>query len=81
VVLQGGRVSAFSVQKLHNSTTVRVTYADVTSALGAFLLFYHCIVLNNRALLVDFEDASYDDSVSVPDEHILTVLVRKRRLR
>jgi hypothetical protein len=54
---------------------VRATYADVCSALGAFLLFYHCLVLNNRALLVDFEEATEEDCVSVSDEHIMRVLV------
>jgi hypothetical protein len=74
--VQGGRVSSMSVTKLATSKMVEVAYADVASSLGAFLLLYHCIVLDDRALLIDFQLQQDDESVTVPDQYISLVLVR-----
>jgi hypothetical protein len=74
-LLQGGRVNSMAVTTKHSSKVAEVAYADVTGALGAFLLFYHCVVLDGRALLVDVQLEQPDESVTVADQYISQVLV------
>lgn len=65
-----------SVHRAGASKVAEVVYTDVASALGAFMLLYHCVVLDDRALLVDFQLPADDESVTVPDEYLAPVLVR-----
>ena len=65
-----------AVTKRTSSKLAEVVYADVASALGAFLLLYHCVVLNDRALMVDFQLEQDDEDVKVADQYIQQVLVR-----
>lgn len=68
------------VTSKQQSKQAEVVYSDVTSALGAFLLLHHCIVLDDRALLVDFQLEQEDDSVTVSDQYITQVLVRTKQI-
>ena len=70
---------SMDVSSKSQSKQAEVAYSDVTGALGAFLLLHHCIVLDDRALLVDFQLEQEDDSVTVSDQYISQVLVRPRK--
>lgn len=76
LVVQGGDVQEmrhWPTPGDESTRIARITYSSMAYALGAFLMFYHAVLLHKHPLLVDFwqlDGQSLADHWSAVEDHV-----------